>query len=113
MQFSRCGIMAKTGFSKKTAQHSYMHFDNDGKCIGCSKSMSLSCDMFHYDENNQKNGYSHPAFFGGYIHYNNDGMQIGRSDPAPGGGFFHYDVYGKQTGYSVPAPLDGFIHYDV
>lgn len=104
--------MAKTGFSRKSSSLSYMHFNNDGEQIGCSKAMSLSGDMFHYDKDNIKTGYSHPAFFGGYVHYNNDGEQTGRSDPAPGGGFFHYDIYGKQTGYSVPAPLDGFIHYD-
>ena len=113
MLIDRCENMMKTGFSRKTAPCSYMHFDNEAKCIGWSKAMSLSCDMFHYNENNYKVGYSHPAFFGGYIHYDNDGIQTGRSDPAPGGGFFHYDANGKQTGYSVPAPLGGFIHYDV
>ena len=103
--------MAKTGFSRKSSNFSYMHFDNDGNLTGSSKSASLSGDIFHYDKDNTKIGYSHPGFFGGYVHYNQDGEQTGRSDPAPGGGFFHYDINGNQTGYSVPAPLSGFIHF--
>lgn len=105
--------MSKTGFSRKSSVYSYVHFDNNGIQKGCSKITSVSGDLFHYDDNNVKIGYSHPAIFGGYVHYDNEGRQTGRSDIAPGGGYFHYDANGNQSGYSVPAPLDGFVHFNI
>ena len=57
--------MSKTGFSRKSSAYSYVHFDYNGIQKGYSKITSSSGDLFRYDENDIKTGYSHHAIFGG------------------------------------------------